>query len=83
MSRVMKRFFRKLSEPVGFAIYFFVTFSIADYLGEIYGAMAFLAVYGVMLIVPLFGWMLREMYQQAKREIEWENDELMRDLKGK
>ena len=83
MNRVMKRFFLKLSQPVGFAIYFFVTFLLAEYLGSIYGAMAFLAVYGAMIIVPLFGWMLKEMYQQAKREIEWENDELLRDLKGK
>lgn len=82
MNRVWKRFFRKLAGPLGFALYFFVTFSIAEYLGSIYGTMAFLAVYCVMIIVPVFAWMLKETYRQAKNEIDFENEMLVKDLKG-
>jgi hypothetical protein len=36
-----------------------------------------------MVVFPLLVWMLREIYRQAKQEVDIENQELLRTLKGK
>lgn len=83
MNRVWKRFFRKLAEPVSFALYFFGALMLAEYLDSIYGMIGYIAVFSVMVVIPVLGWMIKEIYLQAKREIDFENEELMRELKGK
>ena len=80
MSRVMKRFIRKIAEPISFALYFFGTLMLAEYLGSVYGLNAFMATMVVMIIVPVFAWLIKETYLQAKREVDFENEQLLRDL---
>ena len=36
----------------------------------------------VFMILPLVVLMIRDAYRDAKREIEWENRDLMRKIKG-
>jgi hypothetical protein len=83
MNRVWKRFFRKLAEPVSFALYFFGTMLLAEYVGSFYGNMGFFIVWAVMVLVPFFAWMLKEIYRQAKQEVDIENQELLDAIKGK
>lgn len=80
MNRVTKRFFRKLAEPVSYALYFFGAMMLAEVADERYGTTAFLAVWGIMVVTPVMLWMVREIYLQAKREVDTENQELLRDL---
>lgn len=82
MNRVWKRFFRKLAEPVSFALYFFGTMLLADMLGDKYGAQAFIGVWVVMIVIPVGVWMLKEIYRQAKWEVDAENREVINELKG-
>lgn len=83
MSRVWKRFFLKVAEPVSYVLYFFGTMLLAEYMESKYGMIAFLGIWGVMVVLPVLGWMLKEMYRQAKNEIDFENEELLRNIKGK
>jgi len=83
MSRVIKRFIRKIAEPISFALYFFGTLMLAEYFGAAYGVNAFIATISVMIIVPIFAVMIRMTWRQAKDEVARENEELMRSLKGK
>jgi hypothetical protein len=83
MNRVWKRFFLKVAEPVSYALYFFGTMLLAQYMESKYGMIAFIGIWGVMVVFPLLVWMLREMYRQAKQEVDIENQELLRTLKGK
>ena len=83
MNRVWKRFFFKLLEPVSFAAYFFSTMLLAEYTETLYGLKGFIAVLAVMLLVPMFAYMLRMTYRLAKDEIDRENQEVLDALKGK
>jgi hypothetical protein len=83
MNRVWKRFFLKVAEPVSYVLYFVGTMLLAEYMESKYGMIAFMGIWGVMVVLPVLGWMLKEMYRQAKREIDFENEELLRELKGK
>ena len=84
MSRVWKRFFAKLAEPLGFGLYFFVTVSLAEYVAEVleYGKEGYIAVWGVMVIIPIFVIMIRMMWRQAKDEVDRENQDMLNTLKG-
>lgn len=84
MNRVWKKFFRKLAEPLGFGLYFFVTMVLAEYVAEVleYGSEGYLTVIAVMVIIPIFAIMIRMTWQQAKSEVERENQDMLNTLKG-
>ena len=36
----------------------------------------------IMFPVPMFAYLVRDMWRDAKREVEWENSDMMRRIKG-
>jgi hypothetical protein len=85
MSRVWKRFFIKMSKGVGVIAYvlgsMFSSGFVAGWLGYdieagiLAGAMLF-------IILPMVAFLLRDLYRDAKQEIEWENRKMMNAIKG-
>ena len=84
MNRVWKKFFFKLAEPLGFALYVFSTMVLAEYVAKVleYGDNGYIAVVGVMIIIPILVVMLRMTWRQAKSEVDRENEEMLNTLKG-
>ena len=79
MSRVMKKFFEKLYPPVGIIAYVFTVITVSGYISNPMYKVGFV---GAFIIVPMIAYMLWETWQQAKREVEWENRDLMREIEG-
>ena len=79
MSRVMKKFFEKLYPPVLIVAYVSGVISASGYITNPMHSIAFV---GAFIIAPMIGYMLWETWQQAKREVEWENRDLMREIEG-
>ena len=85
MSRVWKRFLLKVAKGVGAVAYVLSSMVIP---GVIAGSMGYdpewgiLIGAGVFVIAPLIFYVIRDVYRDAKREVEWENREMMRTLKG-
>jgi mannitol-specific phosphotransferase system IIBC component len=78
MNRVAKKFFGKLLPPVGMIVYVFAAMHLAGYAEDpLYG----LFTIGFMVIGPMVGYMLRETWLQAKREVEYENELMINTLK--
>lgn len=78
MSRVTKKFFMKLAPvAIGMAYVFVVLEVAALFEDPLHGLVAG----GLMVIGPMLAYMLYETWQQAKREVENENREMMTVLK--
>ena len=78
MNRVLKKFLIKLLAPVAIITYTLSAFQIGSmFANPTHG----IAAMGVMIVGPMLIYMLRETWLQAKREVEWENSDLMRDIK--
>ena len=77
--RVWRHFFKNLAWPVGFAVYIVAVAFGAAYADTLFqvGAVAF-----VFFIVPVLIYLIRDMWRYAKQKVEWENEEMMRRLKG-
>ena len=77
-NRVLKKFLLKLSPIAIGVVYTWIALKIAglfeDPLHGIFAA-------GVMVIGPMIIYMLRETWLQAKREVDWENETMMKTLK--
>jgi hypothetical protein len=85
MSRIWKRFLFKVAKGVAVISYvlgsMFVGGFIAGWLGYDPEA-GIMAGAFVMVIFPIIAFLLRDIYQDAKREVEWENRKMMDTLKG-
>ena len=78
MSRVTKKFFMKLAPvAIGMAYVFVVLEVAAMFEDPLYGFITA----GLMVVGPMLAYMLYETWQQAKREVEQENEIMMRTLK--
>ena len=78
MNRVTKKFLGKVLPPLGIMLYV-----AAVMVGStMVGGTAVFAGPLVFLVIPLFGYMLYESYKDAKREVEWEDKDLLRDIKS-
>ena len=82
MNRVWKEFLKNLAWPVGIAVYVWSVIALAVYVekniyegGAIIVALLFIA-------LPIIVYLIRDMWQDAKRKVEWENEQMMRSLKG-
>ena len=82
MNRVWKEFLKNLAWPVGIAVYVWSVVALAVYVeinmyegGAIIVALLFIA-------LPMIVYLIRDMWLDAKRKVEWENREMMRTLKG-
>ena len=78
MNRVTRKFFGKVLPPLGIMLYVAAVMVGSTMIG---GTAAFVGPL-VLLVIPLFGYMLYESYKDAKREVEWEDRDLLRDIKS-
>ena len=78
MNRVTKKFLGKVLPPIG--IMFYVAAVMVG--STIIGGKAVFAGPLVGIVIPLFGYMLYESYKDAKREVEWEDRDLLKDIKS-
>ena len=83
MNRVWKKFFRKLAEPVGILAYVFFAISLTLWTAENVSEGWAVVIGIIMLPVPMFAYLIRDMWRQAKSEVEWENRTMLNTLKGK
>ena len=82
MNRVWKKFFRKLAEPVGITAYILFAVGLTMWTAEYVSQGMSIIVFVIMIPVPMFAYLVRDMWRDAKREVEWENRDMMRRLKG-
>lgn len=83
MSRVMKKFLKKLAEPVIIMAYVsFATVLVMWTYANVSAGMA-VVVFCIMIPIPMFAYLIRDMWRDAKREVEWENDYMLNTLKEK
>ena len=87
MSRVWKRFLFKMSKGIAAISYVLLVLFIPEYIfqvvlrfepgnGAILGMLTFIA-------LPVFGYLIYDVYRDSKLEVERENRQIMRDLGGK
>ena len=83
MSRVMKKFLKKLAGPIGFMAYIMFAVSLTTWtIINVSEAIA-IAVFIIMIPIPAITFLIRDMWRDAKREVEWENDYMLNTLKEK
>ena len=83
MNRVWKKFFRKLAEPVGIVAYVLFATGLTGWTDANVSRGMSILVFCIMIPVPMVAYLVRDMWRQAKSEVEWENRDMMRTLKGK
>ena len=83
MNRVWKKFFRKLAEPLAFMAYIIFAAGLTMWTAEYVSQGMSVVVFVIMLPVPAFAFLIRDMWRDAKREVEWENRDMLDTLKGK
>ena len=82
MPRVWKHFLKNLAWPVGIAAYIFSVATGGVYLETRFEGGAMLTVL-IFIVLPMVVYLVHDMWQDAKRKVEWENDEMMRRIRGK
>ena len=82
MSRVWKHFLKNLAWPVGFAAYIFAVIVGAEYADTLFEGGA-LVIAVLFICVPITVYLVRDMWRDAKEKVKWENEDLLRDIKGK
>lgn len=83
MNRVWKKFFRKLAEPLGLMAYIIFAVGLTMWTAEYVSQGMSIVVFVIMIPVPMFAYLIRDMWRQAKSEVEWENRDMLNTLKGK
>ena len=81
MNRVMKKFLKKLAEPFALIVYIFFAVGLTMWTAENISQGMSVVVFVIMIPVPAFAYMLRDMWRDAKREVEWENRDMLDTLK--
>ena len=82
MSRVWKHFLKNLAWPVGFVVYILSVTGGAQYLNHNYSEFVGLLFFGVTFVIPILGWLVRDMWRDAKDKVEEENRDMMRRIRG-
>jgi uncharacterized membrane protein len=78
MNRVTKKFLIKLAPIAIGVVYTWIALEIGGMFEDpLHGIIAV----GFLVIGPMIVYMLRETWLQAKREVEWENRELVDNIK--
>jgi len=83
MSRVWKKFLGNLVEPLAYMAYGMFAIGLTMWSGTVVNEFTGIAVFFIMIVIPAFSLIIRDMWRDAKREVEWENRDLMREIKGK
>jgi hypothetical protein len=82
MSRVWKHFLINITVPVGFVAYVLFVAGGSQYLNHNYGEIVALLFFGVTFVIPVLGWLVRNMWLDAKYKVEEENRDMMRRIRG-
>lgn len=82
MSRVWKQFFKNLAWPTGIAAYAILVSVGAAYADTLFAAGAAIVLVALFIYVPILAYLIRDMWLEAKRTVDRENEEMMRTLKG-
>jgi hypothetical protein len=82
MNRVWKHFLKNLAWPVGAATYLFSVITGSTYIETLYEGGGLLVVV-LFIALPVAVYLIRGMWLDAKRKVEWENEDMLRSLKGK
>ena len=81
MNRVWKHFLKNLAGPVGFVAYIFAVITGAEYAETLFEGGA-IAVVIAFLCLPITVYLVRDMWRDAKQKVKWENEDLLRNIKG-
>jgi hypothetical protein len=81
MPRVWKHFLKNLAWPVGLAAYIFVVIVGAEHADTLFenGAVAVVVLF---VVLPIAVYLVRDMWRDAKQKVKWENEDLLRDIRG-
>ena len=83
MNRVWKQFLKNLAWPGGIAVYVWGVIALAVYVEKNMYEGGTIIVALLFIVLPALVFLIRDMWLDAKRKVEWENRELMRNIKGK
>ena len=83
MNRVWKKFLGKFVEPLAFMAYGMFAIGLTMWSGTVVNEFTGIAVFFIMIVIPLCSLIIRDMWRDAKREVEWENRDMLDSLKGK
>ena len=85
MSRVWKRFLLKVGKGVAAISYVLGSMVLGGFISPWLGydpEAGILVAALIMVVLPMIAFLLRDTYKDAKQEVEWENREMMRRIKG-
>ena len=80
--RVVKRFFKKMAEPIGIVAYVAFAIYLGEVAGKVHGPSAQVAVLTMMLVVPVLVGAVHFTWSLAKREVEDEDKKFLDKLSG-
>jgi len=81
MNKVWKQFLKNIMWPIVTALYMLVVVFGAVWLEEQSEGSALLVV-AVFIILPTISWLVRDMWQEAKEQVDTETKEMINKLKG-
>jgi len=81
MNRVWKKFLGKFVEPLAYMAYGMFAIGLTMWSGTVVNEFTGIAVFFIMIVVPGFAFLIRDMWRDAKREVEWENKIMINTLK--
>lgn len=82
MPRVWKYFLKNLVWPVGIPAYVLAVFFVAEYVDKDISSGVGVVVVILFVGLPVLGYLVREMWQDAKQKVEREDQEMMRTLRS-
>lgn len=82
MSRVWKHFLKNIAWPFGIIVYVLLISTVSQYLNQNYAPGIALLFFGITFVFPILGWIVRDMWRDAKEKVEEENRDMMRRIKG-
>jgi hypothetical protein len=82
MNRVWRHFLKNLAWPVGFVVYILFVTGGAQYLKHNYSDFVGLLFFVATFVIPVVGWLVRDMWRDAKEKVEEENRDMMRRIRG-
>ena len=82
MNRVWKKFLRKLAGPIGFMAYIMFAVGLTMWTMENVNHVIGVTVFVIMIPIPAIALLIRDMWRDAKKEVEWENHDMLNTLKG-
>ena len=72
MNRVWKKFLGKFVEPLAYMAYGMFAIGLTFWSGTVVNEFTGIAVFFIMIVIPAVSPIIRDMWRDAKREVEWE-----------